>query len=435
MAVWAAVALFCFSAGAQDAPSPLSLREAMSVAVEHNLTAKLARAEGQKARGKTLESAVNLLPHLMGTLSDTYVDRLNLRAEGFTFSLGGIPSLIGPFSIFDARVQLVQNLFDAEDWNLWRSAQSEERAVKFETTLAEEQVAAAAALSYIEALRARKAIESAQAGEDLAVQLMSLARDEKKAGAAAGIDVARAETREAEERLRLLDAKTASTEADLRFKRLVGLPLGQPVALSDALVEASTGTLQEADAITTALAGRWELKVASARLESEKSEVTAARTEHLPRIAAEGDIGLSGNYPDSAARTTGQVGVALSVPIFNGNHAAAKTKEARGARDQAQARLDDIRLQIEEDVRHSLDTLGDSAERAQTTGLAVSLAHRELTLARDRFAAGVGDNVEVVDAQTVAARNEDEHVAALAGLNAARINMALALGRMKDFGL
>ncbi len=433
---WITLAFFlCRPMLASAATPPLSLHDAIGLAVEHNLTALLSRAETRRARSKTLESAVSLLPQLMGTMSQQRVYRENLAALGFNFSSGGFPSMLGPYNVFDARLHLVQTLFDAESWSLWRSAQSDARAASSEEALAAEQVSGAAALAYIESLRARRTIVAAQAGEDLAVQLMTLAREEKKAGAAAGIDVARAETREAEERLRLLDAKTASNDADLRLKRLLGLAMGEPVVLADLLTTVSTGSWREADAQTAAFAGRWELKVASARLESQDDAVRAAKLERLPTVTAAGDVGLSGVKPNSTARTTGSLGVGLSLPIFDGRRAEAKTREAKSSQDEASERLSDMRLQVEEDVRHSLDTLDESAERAQTAALAVTLAERELELARGRFSAGVGDNVEVVDAQAKVARDEDAQTAALAGLWSARVNLALALGVMKDFSL
>jgi outer membrane protein TolC len=54
-------------------------------------------------------------------------------------------------------------------------------------------------------------------------------------------------------------------------------------------------------------------------------------------------------------------------------------------------------------------------------------------MARDRFAAGVGDNIEVAQAQTSLANARDAEVAALTAYNAARINLASAMGRVESF--
>ena len=65
--------------------------------------------------------------------------------------------------------------------------------------------------------------------------------------------------------------------------------------------------------------------------------------------------------------------------------------------------------------------------------LAVTLAERELEMARDRFRAGVGDNIELVTAQTTLANARLDQVAALALYNGARLNLAAALGRAQAF--
>jgi outer membrane protein len=63
------------------------------------------------------------------------------------------------------------------------------------------------------------------------------------------------------------------------------------------------------------------------------------------------------------------------------------------------------------------------------------LAEAELKMARDRFSAGAGDNVEVVAAQEALARGQDSRVAALAGYQVSRVNLAMAVGGMEAFSL
>ena len=83
-------------------------------------------------------------------------------------------------------------------------------------------------------------------------------------------------------------------------------------------------------------------------------------------------------------------------------------------------------------ARRTLATLGDRVAAARA---GLDLAGQELELARDRFAAGVSDNVEVVDAQAALAEARDTRVSALAEYARARINLAAALGRARQFSL
>lgn len=413
----------------------LSLTAAIRLALDRHVTLRLERAQAAAARGRVLESAAALLPHVTGSAAETRVFRINLAAQGFGAIPLPISPLIGPFDVFDARFQAVLPLLDPAGWSRLGSALDRRRAEDLAVHLAEEQVAAAAGLAFVEALRARRSIGAAQAGVELANGLLTLAQGEHQTGTAAGLDVARAETRQAEERLRLLEANEAAEDADLRLKRLLGLPLGASLTLTGTLSGAAAGAPPTDDLVAQALKERLELSILRIRTEAAREDVASARRECWPSLVAVGDYGLSGNQPDSGARATGAAGLAIRWPVFGGGLAAAHVREAQGALDEVQARYDDALLAVEEDVRRAASRLASARERVTTTMLAANLARRELDLARDRFTAGVGDNLELINAQTVLARAQDADASALAQLATARINEALALARMTRFDL
>ena len=88
---------------------------------------------------------------------------------------------------------------------------------------------------------------------------------------------------------------------------------------------------------------------------------------------------------------------------------------------------------MEQDVRLALSTLRTTVERVRAADDAVRLAERELEMSRDRFRAGVADNLEVISAQASLANARASQVQALAAYNAARLNLAAALGRAETF--
>jgi outer membrane protein TolC len=99
----------------------------------------------------------------------------------------------------------------------------------------------------------------------------------------------------------------------------------------------------------------------------------------------------------------------------------------------AQLQLAAVRGQVEEDVRLAFAGLRTTAETVRATNLEVTLAERELEMARDRFRAGVGDSIELITAQSALANARLDQVTALAVYNGARLNLAAALGRAKTF--
>jgi len=426
-----AVAMLFFAVqSAAQPPRQLTIQQAVDLAVKNYVTVKLAQAENQQARGKVLQDTAALLPQLSASVSQSRVFRDNLAARGFATIQ---PQLIGPFNVFDARLHLAQTVFDWSEWKKRGSSVEQARAIELEQQLVVEQVSALAALSYIEANRAQNAILAAQAGQQLAERLLRLAQDRRQAGSATLLEVVRAKTRVAEEKLRVIDAQTTSQEALLGLQHLVGIPLAQAIELKEPPDSLGGGMpSQEEEAVKMALANRLELRVAAAQMASAEEGVRAAQAEYFPSLVANGQIAFSGNTPAQNDHLVGEIGLGLSVPVFEGRRIEGKMLAAKGERDKVAARYADLRTQVEQDVRLSLRKLADASQRMETTTLAEKLAQNELDLAQERFRAGLGDNVEVVDAQTRLARNQDSRVAARALYQAVQINLLQALGRMKD---
>ena len=159
---------------------------------------------------------------------------------------------------------------------------------------------------------------------------------------------------------------------------------------------------------------------------------SAARAERLPSLAFVADYGESGITPSDSAVPTRTYGVRLNIPLFN-PATSGRIQVAHSRRRQAELRLSDTRLQVEEDARMARQTVASTSEQVRAARQAVTLAERELRMSRDRFAAGVADNLEVINAQTTLANAREAEVAALAQYNAARINLAAAQGRIEGF--
>ena len=407
-----------------------TIADIVRLAEKNNVDLRIARAKTEEARGKALQDAADLLPELTATARQARVFKVNLAAQGFA-SFPGIDPLLGPFNSFDARAQVVQKLLEVSAIQRYRSAGRATEITRLREQLVRDQVAAAAALACLDVLRAQKSVDTAQASVKLARALLDKARDQKQAGAAAGIDLARAETRAAEEDLRFLQTESDLLDSQTRLKRMAGLPFDQPILLSDRFEFAVATAPAVAEAIEAAAGRRVELRVAKQLVEQERLALSGDHWASAPSLSVAGDYGASGTTPRDA-HGTGSIGVQASMSILSEkNHG--KSVEARGRLDEAEARANDQRAQVEEDVRLALDELRISSERAKTADQAVKLAERELKMAEDRFSAGVADNLEVVNAQTSLARVQDTFIAALAAYEATRINLAMALGRMPDF--
>jgi outer membrane protein TolC len=267
----------------------------------------------------------------------------------------------------------------------------------------------------------------------LAQALLKLAQDQRNAGVATGVDVIRAQTRLAEQQVGLAQAQTDSEQARLNLQRLIGLPLGGPLTLTDQLRFVDDPLPSVDTAVAQAAQDRREIQVAEEENRVSQLEVQSARAEHLPSLEVLGDYGPSGITPGSFDLPTRRVAVQLNVPIFNGGLTQGRVTAAASRQRQTELSLANIRGQVEEDVRLALTTLRTAAVQVRAADESVTLAQRELEMARDRFRAGVADNLEVITAQTSLANARVSQVTALAQHNAARLNLAAALGRAETF--
>jgi outer membrane protein TolC len=415
-------------------PAALSFEDAVRLAIDNNLATLRAHEQRNEARGEKQQSLAPLLPNISGV---TYQADLTENLVALGFQPGTIPgfnsTFLGPFRNFDARLLMSQKVFDLSAIRNYQAGRAGVRVAELREALAREQVASRTGLTYLEALRAERAVVAAQANVELAQALLKLAQDQRSAGVATGVDVTRAQTRLAEQQVGLAEAQTASEQARLNLQRVVGLPLGSALLLTDQLRFVEEPLPSVETAVAQAAHDRREIQVAEEENRVSQLDLKAARAEYLPSLEVVGDYGASGITPDRFDLPTRRVAIQLNVPIFNGGLTQGKVTAAASRQRQAELELSNIRGQVEEDVRLALTTLNTAAMQVRAADESVTLAQRELEMARDRFKAGVGDNLEVITAQTSLANARVSQVTALAQHNAARLNLAAALGRAETF--
>jgi len=421
------------AARTSPAPAQLSLTDAIHLALQNNLATLSAQEQRREATGFVQQSRSALLPNISGATYQANLT-LNLAALGFQGStFPGLSTFIGPFNNFDARARLVQNIFDLSAIRGYQSSREGVRIAEFRQQLAREQVAEATALTYLETLRTERNVSAAQANVTLAEALFRLAQDQRNAGVATGVDVTRAETRLAQERVDLAQAQTIAEQARLNLQRVIGVPLGSTLVLTDQLTFTAEALPQPDTAVSEALSRRAEILISEAQVSMFRLERKAVADEYLPSLQFVGDYGVSGITPTDTALPTRRVAVQVNVPIFNGGLTQGRLTVVTSRQHQAELQLGNVRGQVEQDVRLALSTLRTTVERVRAADDAVRLAERELEMSRDRFRAGVADNLEVISAQASLANARASQVQALAAYNAARLNLAASLGHAETF--
>ena len=413
----------------------LTLSQAVDLAVKNNVQTLLARERIAEARGERGVGFSALLPNISGTAFQANLTS-NLAALGLPVqSFPGVPAFVGPFSRFDARFQLFQNVFNLAAIRRYQAGGQGVLLADHQQRLAVQQVTTAASLAYVMFLEGRDDMEAAEANVRLAQRLLDLANNQKSAGVATGLDVARSETRLANQQVLLAQARTDLDTARLNLLRVIGAPLSTDLKPAEAMRFQPETIPDAAGAVQKALADRIEVQVADDQMRIAETQRRAAVADYVPSVSVFGDYGLSGLRPNEIDLPTRSIGIQLNVPVFNGGRTRSEVQIASSRERQAELQRNDLKAAIEKDVRQALDNLSTREQQVRAAQKALSLAERELELSQDRFKNGVADNIEVVNAQTQVELARRVQVASLAQFNAARLNLAAAVGHAEDFKL
>jgi outer membrane protein TolC len=152
--------------------------------------------------------------------------------------------------------------------------------------------------------------------------------------------------------------------------------------------------------------------------------------ERLPSLAAFGDYGTLGTALNNSVPTR-TYGFSVRVPLFDGGRRDARRAEAASQYRAEKVKTNDMKEQIELDVRLAIDGLHSADDEVKVAREGLELAENELAQARRRYSAGVANSLEVTDAQTRLERARDNQTAALYNYNAARIDLTEALGTIR----
>ncbi|HEY7789794.1 MAG TPA: TolC family protein [Vicinamibacterales bacterium] len=404
---------------------PVSLKDAVDRALKYNLGIITGQQDVETARGQHIGSLSGLLPSVSGTVGES-LQTTNLQAFGFP-SFPGIPQVLGPFSVFDARIAVSQSLVNIPALQHLREAAHRLSASRDDFRNTRDLVVLVVANLYLRTVAASSRIDAAKAERDTAQALAKLATDRHNAGLSARIDELRAQVQLQVEEQRLIVAQNDFDKLKLQLARAIGLPVAQPYTLTDTIAYQPLQPPSLDDALTIAYQSRGDYLASEERVQAAQAAKAAASGERLPSLqlnANYGDIGLT----VGGARETFTVAGVVAIPLFAGGRIRSAVIEAQSTLERRRAELANLKNQIDYDVRTAFLDLKAADDQLKVAQGALNLANEELQQARDRFSAGVGDNVEVIQAQESVATANDSYISSLYAHNVAKASLARALG-------
>jgi len=406
----------------------ISLQNAIDRGLKANLGLLLSQQDIGSARGERWKKLSSLLPNLTTT---SYVDgsQVDLAEFGFNAIPGvSIPTIIGPFGYYDSRAYLTQSLLDLNAINNSRAATQNLKAAQYTAKDARDLVVLAVGYNYLQAIADASRIESLSAQVNTAQALYNQASDQVTAGTSPAIDGLRAQVELKTRQQRLIQAKNDFAIQKVTLARVIGLALGQQYDLTDKSPYEPFTAMTLDEALQRAYASRSDFMAASATVRASEYSKKAARAEYFPTLSFSADYGLAGTYSTLATHGVFDVRGALNFPIFQGGKVHGDELQADARLEQARQHLENLRGQIDADVRSAFLNLQSSADLVEVAKSNIDLAQQTLDQSRDRFAAGVADTVEVVQAQEQVATANDSYIFSLYSYNYAKISLARALG-------
>ena len=417
-------------------PLALTLEAAIQRGLQTNLGLLTRDTTSRTVLAERTRALSALLPQVTGTLGET-VQQTNLQTLGISFKFppipgfSGIPSIVGPFSYTAAQAIVSAKVFDWSARKNLSSARANEESARLSVQDARDLVAQGVTNAYLQIIADASRVDSIQAQVNTAQAIYNRAVDQKKAGTSPGIDVLRAQVELKTQQQRLLAQQNLFDKDKLSLARAIGLPPGQVFNLADTVPFAPLNGLTQDEALRTALAQRPDYQSAKKLVEGANEALKSAHAQWYPTLD------LNGYYGDAGTTLNNSHGIfsltgGVNFNIFNGGRIRSDEEQAKATLKQRSDELADLGGQIDFQVRAAFLDIRTAADQVAVAQDNLELANQTLLQARDRFAAGVADTIEVVQAQESVAAANDSVISALFAHNVAKAGLARALGQAEQ---
>ena len=413
---------------ASPAPISLTLRDAIARGLRTNLGFLESDSASEIARGQRMRALSALLPSVTGEVSQ-HEEQLNLKTVGFNFSFPGvsIPRIVGPFHFTDVRAAASWKAFDYTARKNHQASRENEQAARLSAEDARDLVVHGVAAAYLQIIADSSRTDSIRSQVETAQALYDRAQDQRRAGTAAGIDVLRSQVELQQQQQRLLAQRNQFAKDKLALGRAIGFPSRQDFNIAETLPYSPMTSLTEEQALQTAHRQRPDFQSYQARVRAADEAVRAARGERYPTGTITADYGDVGPSLGNSHGTFTFVASAR-FNIFDAGRISSDVVQAQAELKQRQDELADLGGQIDYQVRAAFLDLRTAEDQVGVARSSLDLANQALAQSRDRFSAGVNDNIEVVQAQESVAAANDSVIAALYGHNLAKVELARAMG-------
>jgi outer membrane protein TolC len=447
----------------QEGSRPVTLEQAVGLAVENNRDLESARLELRTARQQVKEAWSSVFPTLDLDLSYTrnvsvasnFLPRIIFDPEADPDELVAVK--FGADNIWNLQLRAEQPLFRASAFigvgTAGRYESLQEEIVRGQLI----DVATRVKLAYYAALLADESVRLSENSVRRVRQTLDETRKMYEAGLSSSYDVLRLEVELAnlEPNLRRSSNTAAEAKRNLAVELAVtgvdsidvvgtlrDVDPDEAIADANGLVRfTATGSTRRQrtvdELITLARENRSDLRQLRYTEQLREAELKVEQAEYLPTVSLFGTYSIAAQQNGgpvffgsaSEQRSYGrQVGVTVSVPLFAGLRRPARTAQRRTAIEQVRTQTSLLADQIESNVKTLFEGVGESHSRAQAQKFAVTQAQRGYEIARAQYREGIGSQLELTDAEVALRQSEFNYAEAIHDWLTAEARLDQAVG-------
>lgn len=420
---------------AEFRPGPLSLPEAIDLALERNPDFQAAAERIAEAEAKVGEATSPFYPQVAARLGYARTDNpaqafaMILNQRRFTFDL----DFNNPGATQNVRPEIVGAI------PLFRGGQDYQRrqasllgvdAAKLERLAVRNALTEAVISSYYALVAAPEQVEATRASVDAVTSALEQTRTRLAAGTALKSDVLSLEVRLAEAREAKLRADNAVELAQVGMRSLLALPPEAPVQVAGITTESAGATPANLpEALARANEHRPELAAAKRHIEIGESEVKAEIAAYYPRLDAVGSFGNdSSNFELTSAQDSWAFGVAAEIDVFSGFRTRERVRAAERRLEQARQAERRTQLEVEREVHSAYLTHQEAQQRLQVAQAAVASAEDALRLVQVQYGAGTVTITRYLEAEAARGAARSRAIAARYDLRRSEAGLEKAMG-------
>lgn len=423
-----AVVLTAAISAAEEPTGVVSIEDCLRIALGNRPELAAADAQIEAARQRVRIASSRFLPQIGASYDFA-------RQQQTVGSLIGAPSAANApaptFNFQRGTFELKQLVFNfGKTLNETREATAKRESTQADREEVQQEVALTVRSAYYTLIAARRLLIVAEDTEAQTRRQLEESRSRYEVGAAPRFDVTQQEVQVANAELARL---TASNQVALGRENLRdAMGLSQPILFEpdDATLDYRAVGVHEDKAVQEAYARRPELQAIVALQRAQREQIAARKKDYLPTVNGTANYRWSGS--DAPEDESWLVGANLSLMVFNGGRTRAEVGESRAELLRLEAEERTTRQLVMLEVRQNVLDLRVAEKSIGVTAKAVEQARESLAIAEGRYSAGVGNILEVSDAQVGLARARANHVQALADYWIAVAELERAVGASLD---